>query len=174
MKLSRCIETLESWDEADSKLRYTKDREFGANTHPSEVVSDEDAAEMKFPWSKMQSRLDVVDGDQIKLEYLLPNGDSISRTIGAYASKIIPGKSSLNIQETAGNIFQVHAGTGYTRVTSPGGDDDYELRWGKGDCFAIPAWYQYQNFAEGDGDVYLFSFSDKPLQVNLGFYRSKK
>lgn len=151
-----------------------QDREFGADTHPSKVVSDEEAAEMKFPWTQMQARLDAIDDGHARLEYLLPSRESISRTIGAYASRITAGKSSATVQETAGNMFQVHAGSGYTLVTSPAGDRTYELRWCKGDSFAIPAWHRFQNCAEGSEDVYLFNFSDKPLQVNLGFYRAKE
>lgn len=137
-------------------------------------MSDEEAADMKFSWAKMQARLDAIDGDHARHEYLLPSGESVSRTIGAYASRIAAGKASAPVQETAGNIFQVHAGSGYTRVTPPAGDKTYELRWGKGDAFVIPAWYRFQNYAEGNENVYLFNFSDKPLQVNLGFYRAKE
>jgi gentisate 1,2-dioxygenase len=128
---------------------------------------------MKFPWSKTQAKLDAPGGDYATVEYLLPNGKSVSTTIGAFATRVAAGKSSTPIQETAGNIFQVHAGKGETRITSPTGDRTYILKWSKGDSFAIPSWYRFQIFAE-DEDAYLFSFSDKPMQVALGFWRSKE
>jgi gentisate 1,2-dioxygenase len=128
---------------------------------------------MKFPWEAMQARLDRPGGDYTSVEYQLPTGKPVSTTIGAYATRVAAGKSSKPIQETASNIFQVHAGAGYTEVVSPNGDQTYTLKWSKGDSFAIPSWYRFQTFAEGE-DAYLFSFSDKPMQVTLGFWRSKE
>lgn len=128
---------------------------------------------MKFPWSKTQARLDAPGGDYSSLEYLLPNGKSVSTTIGAYAHRIAAGKASPPVQETAGNIFQVHAGRGYTVVTSPAGETT-RLGWGRGDSFTVPPWHRFQNFAEEGEDAYLFGFSDRPMQVNLGFWRAKE
>lgn len=146
--------------------------EYNVDTHESKVASDAEAAEMKFPWAKTQARLDASGGDFCMLEYLLPNGKPVSTTIGAYAHHIAAGKGSRPVQETAGNVFQVHAGKGHTEITSPTGEKT-TLSWSKGDSFAVPAWYRFQNFAD-DEDVYLFAFSDKPLQVNLGFWRAKE
>jgi gentisate 1,2-dioxygenase len=46
--------------------------EFGALTHESKRVSDEECAEMKFPWATMQARLDDVVGDYAVMEYCPP------------------------------------------------------------------------------------------------------
>lgn len=147
------------------------EHEYGSLYHESKVVSD-DEADMKFPWEKTQAKLTAARGDYARQEYLLPNGKSISTTIGAYATRVAAGKASAPIQETASNIFQVHAGKGYTEVTSPEGQK-YTLKWGKSDSFCIPAWHRYQIFAEGE-EAYLFNFSDKPMQVALGFWRAKE
>ncbi|KAM0816019.1 putative Zn(2)-C6 fungal-type domain-containing protein [Seiridium cardinale] len=147
------------------------EEKYGALTHDSKVVSDDEASDMKFPWVKTQSRLDAAGGNYATFEYLLPHGKSVSTTIGAYATRVAAGKASRPVQETSSNIFQVHSGKGYTEVTSPDGEQ-YTLRWGKSDSFCIPSWYRFQIFAE-DEDAYLFSFSDKPMQATLGYYRSK-
>lgn len=127
---------------------------------------------MKFPWAKAQAKLDAAGGNYALEEYLLPNGKSVSTTIGAFATRVAGGKASRVIQETSSNIFQVHSGKGYTEAVSPDGTK-YRLQWGKNDSFCIPSWYRFQIFAEVD-DAYLFSFSDKPMQVTLEYWRSKE
>jgi gentisate 1,2-dioxygenase len=148
------------------------DEEYGVATHESKIVSDEEAAEMKFPWAKTEAKLNAAGGNYATIEYLLPNGKSVSTTIGAYATRVAAGKTSAPVQETASNIFQVHSGRGRTEVTAPDGEK-YTLRWGKSDSFCIPSWHRFEIFAEEE-DVYLFSFSDKPMQVTLGYWRSKE
>jgi gentisate 1,2-dioxygenase len=147
--------------------------EFGALTHESKRVSDEECAEMKFPWATMQARLDDVVGDYAVMEYCLPNGKSISTTIGAYAHRISAGCSSESYQDTAGYIFQVHAGSGWIDVGSSKGDNIERLRWSRGDTFVVPSWHQFKISADRSEAVYLFSFSNRPILQNLGFWRSK-
>lgn len=147
------------------------DEEYGATTHESKVVPDAEAADMKFPWTNMQKKLDAAGGTFASMEYLLPSGKSVSTTIGAYATRVAAGQATLPVQETASYIFQVHAGRGYTEVFDPSGKK-YTLQWTKSDSFCIPSWHRFQVFAE-DEDIYLFSFSDKPMQVALGFWRSR-
>ena len=147
------------------------EEKFGSPTHESKPVPDEECAEMKFPWSKMQARLDAETGDHTVCEYQLPDGKSVSTTIGAYAHKISAGKASKSCKETANYVFQVHAGKGSTKATSPNGQE-YTLKWSKGDSFVVPTWFNFSNSADEGEDVYLFSFSDKPMQTNLGFWRS--
>lgn len=148
-----------------------QDEKYGTTTHDSKVVPDAEAADMKFPWTSTQSKLDAAGGSFASMEYLLPSGRSVSTTIGAYASRVSAGQASPPVQETASNIFQVHSGSGHTEVVAPDGKT-YTLQWTKSDSFCIPSWHRFQIFA-GDEDVYLFSFSDKPMQVALGFWRSQ-
>ncbi|KAH8646773.1 RmlC-like cupin domain-containing protein [Xylariales sp. PMI_506] len=146
---------------------------YGVDTHPSKPASDDEAADMKFPWTKTQAKLDAAGGKFASIEYQLPDGRPVSTTVGAFATRVASGASAPAVQETASRIYQVHAGQGRTEVTSPDGKQTYTLRWGKSDSFCIPSWYRYEIFAEGEGDAYLFSFSDKPMQVALGYYRCK-
>ncbi|KAL4898683.1 RmlC-like cupin domain-containing protein [Aspergillus ambiguus] len=147
--------------------------EFGRDTHPSDTFPDTDelVAQMKFPWTEMQARLDAEPGDAVVREYLLPaSGKSVSTTIGAYAERISAGKASARRKETTNHVFQVHRGAGRTEVTNLDGSKS-TLRWGPGDSFALPSWHEFRNFADADETVYLFFFSDKPMLTNLGFWR---
>ncbi|RDW82757.1 hypothetical protein BP6252_03869 [Coleophoma cylindrospora] len=150
------------------------DEQFGKTTHESKKVPDEECAEMKFPWSVMQSRLDSISGDHASCEYTLPDGKAISTTIGAYAHRIAPGKATKPCQETSNYVFQVHGGSGYVEVSSSKGDQNYTLKWSRGDAFVVPSWYRFTIHAAEGEPVYLFSFSDKPMLQNLGFWRSKE
>lgn len=148
------------------------EEEFGSPTHESKPVPDEQCEEMKFPWAKMQARLDAEPGEHAICEYTLPGGAPVSTTIGAYAQRITAGQASKTCQETNNSVFQVHTGKGWTEVSSSKGEK-YTLKWSKGDTFVVPSWFRYQSFAEEGETVYLFSFSDKPMQTNLGWWRSK-
>lgn len=142
--------------------------------HDSRPVLDEDCQDMKFPWAVMQKSLDDTPASYASREYTLPGGSSVSRTIGAYAERLEPGISSHARKDTVSRVFQVHAGRGSTEVTSPDGTSSYKVTWGPGDAFTVPAWHDFVNCANGDSPkVYLFYFSDMPLQANLGIYRSK-
>lgn len=162
------LERRSGWIPADIEVEEI----YGVNTHESKIVSDDVASDMKFSWAKTQAKLDASGGSYATEEYLLPDGKPVSTTIGAFATRVGAGKSSRQIQETSGNIFQVHSGRGYTEVTSPDGEK-YTLQWSKSDSFCIPSWYRFQIFA-GSEDAYLFSFSDKPMQVTLGYWRCKE
>ncbi|CAK7243808.1 MAG: hypothetical protein STHCBS139747_005336 [Sporothrix thermara] len=87
--------------------------EYGVETHESKTASDSEAAGMKFPWKDMEAALCAQGGDYAIQQYYLPDGRPVSTTIGAYALRVAAGKASAPVQETAGNIFQVHAGSGY-------------------------------------------------------------
>ncbi|EXJ93757.1 hypothetical protein A1O1_02150 [Capronia coronata CBS 617.96] len=149
------------------------EEEFGSFTHESKPVPDSLCQEMKFPWSAMQAKLDGPGGTYAFAEYLLPDGKPVNTIIGAFAERIAAGAHGPARQETPSNVFQVHRGRGWTEVTGPKGEST-RLDWGPKDCFVIPAWYRFQHFADAEETVYLFSFSDKSMHVNLGFYRSKE
>jgi gentisate 1,2-dioxygenase len=149
--------------------------EFGRDTHDSTTATDAEATEMKFPWTAMRDRLCAIGGDYATLEYQLPgSGESVSTTIGANMERIQPGASSMRRKETTNHIFQVHRGSGSTRLVSPVDGSEIILKWGPGDNFAVPSWYEFTNQADADSEeaVYLFYFTDKPMQDKLGFWRS--
>lgn len=43
--------------------------------------------------------------------------------------------------------------------------------WKQGDTFCIPAWHEYQHFADREGTVYLYRVDDQPMLKGLGIYR---
>lgn len=92
--------------------------------------------------------------------------------MAASAEKIAAGTKTENRKDTANRIYQVHAGSGKAVVTSPKGVVT-ELVWGKNDVFVVPSWHEFFIIVDEGEAVYLFKFSDKAMQDNLGLYRSK-
>jgi gentisate 1,2-dioxygenase len=149
------------------------EEEFGKATHESKVVSDEEASEMKFPWRKTQAQLDASIDDHAIFKYELPGGKSVSTIIAASAEKIAGGTCTIMRQDTANRIYQVHSGSGKLIAISPRRDQTYELFWGKNDAFVVPSWHSFVIYADEGEPLYLFTFSDKAMQDNLGLYRAK-
>lgn len=145
---------------------------YGTITHESHVVTDEECADMKFPWKVAEARLDASDSDHSIYEYRLPCGEQINSIIAAQAERILPGKMSGPRQDTCNRIFQVHSGSGKTVVTAPRGGKTDEFSWGHADTFVIPSWYKFTIHASRDEPAYLFAFSDLSLLESLGIYRA--
>jgi gentisate 1,2-dioxygenase len=148
--------------------------EFGTATHESKVVTNEECAEMKFPWTTTKAALDAdAEKDHAIFEYRLPDLKHVNPIMSASAEKIAAGKSSIPRQDTANRIYQVHSGQGVARISDPKGATTYELSWGPGDTFVVPSWYRFTIHADKKEAVYLFTFSDKSMLENLGLYRAK-
>lgn len=75
------------------------------------------------------------------------------------------GASSPAVRETASSVYHIVEGSGYTEI------DGKRFDWKQNDTFCIPAWNQYQHFADPGQTVYLYRFDDKPMLKALGFYR---
>ncbi len=97
--------------------------------------------------------------------HLTDNG-VVSKILGGLAERLNGGKSSPAIRETASSVYHVIEGRGYSVI---GGK---KFEWKKGDTFCVPAWYEYQHFADAAETVYLYRFDDKPMLKALGFYRT--
>lgn len=89
----------------------------------------------------------------------------MSRILGGSAERLSAGKYAPKIQETSSAVYHVVEGSGCSVI---GGETK---SWKKGDTFCIPAWYEYQHFADEGETVYLYRFDDKPMLKALGFYR---
>ena len=81
--------------------------------------------------------------------------------------RILAGKSTPAVQETASVVVHVIEGTGKSII---GGKT---FAWKQGDTFCIPAWHEYQHHASNEGTVYLYTCHDQPMLKSLGFYRTK-
>jgi gentisate 1,2-dioxygenase len=133
--------------------------------YPAKSV-DTSASPIVFPWSRMKLALDSVDGDWTSRPYLKADGSEVSKILGGLAERLNGGKSSPAIRETASSVYHVIEGRGYSVI---GGK---KFEWKKGDTFCVPAWYEYQHFADAAETVYLYRFDDKPMLKALGFYRT--
>lgn len=147
--------------------------DHGTEYHPSTACADDAARAMKFPWATMESSLDAEPGDFASIEYLHQDGSSVSTTIGASAERINAGAQSTRRQETASHIFQVHRGAGWVEVNSADGKVNSKLAFGPHDSFVVPCWHCFVIHADEKEPVYLFCFTDKPMQKLLGLWRSK-
>ncbi|KIW65407.1 hypothetical protein PV04_07670 [Phialophora macrospora] len=146
---------------------------FGTITHPSTVVTDEECADMKFPWTKTKVELDASKADHAIHYYRLPNGKEVNSIVSATAERVSAGTETVPRQDTANRIYQVHSGSGRVVVAAPRSKETHELSWGPGDTFVIPSWHRWTIYADKDSSVYLFSFSDKAMLDNLGIYRKE-
>jgi gentisate 1,2-dioxygenase len=69
-------------------------------------------------------------------------------------------------QSTCAWIYCAAEGSGRTVV------GDQILEWGPQDVFVVPGWMPHHH--EADGEAFLFSFSDRRLQENLGLFRERR
>ena len=103
----------------------------------------------------------------IKMRYVNPaNGGPVTATIDSYMQLLPKGMETETLQSSAAWIYSVVEGTGKTVI----GDVTFE--WGPRDVFVVPGWYPHHH--QADGDVFLFSFTDKIIQDKLGLYRERR
>ena len=149
------------------------------------VEGNKEVSPIIFSWVKMKARLGVEEGNWAARRYLKADGNEgmidglvdlrceclliryhlVSKILGGAAERINEGESSPAVQETSSSVYHVVEGRGHSKV------GDKTLTWKKGDTFCIPAWYEYQHFADKGETVYLFRFDDQPMLKALGFYR---
>ncbi|MCH9670492.1 MAG: gentisate 1,2-dioxygenase [Gammaproteobacteria bacterium] len=99
-----------------------------------------------------------------KLTYTNPlTGDYAMPTIGAFMQLLPTRFTSAPYRSTDATVFSVVEGTGTTTI----GDQDFT--WGPRDTFVVPSWHVHQH--KTDAEAVLFSFSDRPVQDKLGFWR---
>jgi gentisate 1,2-dioxygenase len=86
-------------------------------------------------------------------------------TMAAFVQLLPAGFRGRAYRSTDGAVFHVIEGGGAVHV---GGK---RLDFAQRDTFVVPAWNDYR--LEAAGDCVLFSFSDRPLQLNLGLWREE-
>jgi gentisate 1,2-dioxygenase len=103
----------------------------------------------------------------LKMRYVNPvTGGYAMPTMATFMQLLPGGMTTAPYRSTDGMVYSVVEGTGRTIV------GDQELTWGPRDTFVIPNWSRHHH--EADGDVVLFSFSDRPIQENLGLWRQDR
>jgi gentisate 1,2-dioxygenase len=100
-----------------------------------------------------------------KIEYLKPNGASVTPTLGASLQFLPAGFSGAPYRSTDSTVYCVTEGRGTSRV----GDRSFE--WAARDIFVVPSWCSASHQATEDS--ILFSFSDRPAQKALGLWREQ-
>ncbi|CAP41765.1 MULTISPECIES: gentisate 1,2-dioxygenase [Pseudomonadota] len=113
-------------------------------------------------------KIDEWDGAEgLRLAFTDPTtGESPIRTMGAFMQLLPGGFSGTDIRSTDGAVYSVVEGEGTVKV----GDQEWQVK--PRDVFVVPSW-TWHSFAAHD-DLILFSFSDKPLQEKLGFWREQR
>ena len=103
----------------------------------------------------------------LKLAFTDPTtGSSPIRSMGAYLQLLPRGFRGVRHRETDGAVVCVVEGSARVEV----GDAAWTV--GRHDVFVAPGWL-WRRF-EADEDCVLFSFSDRPLQEHLGFWRAER
>lgn len=147
----------------------------GQRYHESSVTKD---SPIHFRWSTMKANLAKdASAPYTRLEYINPafQDGHVSRTVAAYAERLLPGKSSVVRQETANNIYHVVEGSGETIITRTGdAAGPTILKWSQGDTFCVPSWYRFEHVAAESTDeaAYLFNYNDSSALEKLGFMRT--
>ena len=87
-------------------------------------------------------------------------------TIGTFLQHLPKGFCSNRYRATDATVFVCVEGRGRTTI----GEETFE--WGKKDLFVAPSWKPVSH--EADEDAVLFSYSDRPVQEKLGFWREDR
>ncbi len=103
----------------------------------------------------------------LKLRYVNPaTGASAMPGIATFMQLLPKGFESSTYQATDGTVFSVVEGEGQVTI----GDEVFD--WTASDTFVVPSWMPYR--LEASQDSVLFSFSDQPIQKNLGIWRENR
>ncbi len=113
----------------------------------------------------LAAELDPAEG--IRSAFVDPTtGKSPIRTMGAFMQFLPLGFTGSQIRSTDGTVYAVVEGQGRIEV----GDHTWDVK--PNDVFIIPSWVWHRVSAASD--LILFSFSDRPLQQQLGFWREER
>jgi gentisate 1,2-dioxygenase len=127
-----------------------------------------------YPYSRTREALYQVlraaefdSAEAIRSAFVDPTtGGSPIRTMGAFMQLLPAGFVGTAIRSTDGTVYSVVEGHGQVSV----GTETWDVK--PNDIFVIPSWMWHQTKASED--LILFSFSDRPLQQQLGFWREER
>lgn len=94
-------------------------------------------------------------------------GQDALRTIRTEMHRIRTGTTTGTVRAVGSSVWQVFTGSGVVRV----GDQSWEV--GKGDLFSVPSWAPV-SITAGDEHLDAFRFSDEPVYLALGLYRTER
>jgi gentisate 1,2-dioxygenase len=131
-----------------------------------------DAPTFAYPYAEARAALERLRGAALdpalgySHTYRQPSGAPPTKTMGAYLQLLPAGFSGIRHRATDGAVFAVVEGHGEAAI----GGERFSLA--PGDIFVTPSW-QWRAFTTRE-DLVLFSFSDRPLQEALGFWREER
>jgi gentisate 1,2-dioxygenase len=113
---------------------------------------------------RMMAAGDVDKSHGARVRYANPStGGPVLPTMGANLAMLPKGFRGEPYRATDSTVFVCAEGRGTTTV------DGQVLEWGPRDVFVVPSWKRYAHQAAEQS--VLFSISDRPAQVALGFWR---
>jgi len=127
-----------------------------------------------YPYARTREALEAMRRGQdwdpchgLRLRYVNPvNGDHAMPSIGTFMQLLPKGFATAPYRASDATVFSPVEGRGSIRV------GEHRFDFGPRDVFVVPSWQRYS--IEASHDVTLFSFSDRPVQEKLGFWREDR
>ena len=158
-----------SRNEGDALARY------GSNLLPIEYAPPANGASPVFayPYGRTRETLEHLSRNGppnaahgYKMQYINPaTGGYPMPSIATFVQWLPKDFDGKSYRSTDGAVFSVIEGEGSVSI------GDHRFAFKPRDTFVVPAWHPYSLRTQG-GTV-LFSFSDRPLQRNLGLWREE-
>ncbi|MEQ8708200.1 MAG: gentisate 1,2-dioxygenase [Rhodospirillales bacterium] len=128
-----------------------------------------------YPYTRTRESLEAMRRTEqwdpchgLKLKYVNPvSGDYAMPTIGTFMQLLPKGFETAAYRSSDATVFSVVEGAGRVHI-----GDDSSFAFGPRDVFVVPSWHSYR--FEAHEDVVAFSFSDRPVQEKLGFWRQDR
>jgi gentisate 1,2-dioxygenase len=129
------------------------------------VIQQDGESPVSFPYVKMRQLLAQQPRDPHHGHRVHYGAEPTLPTIDAWLSLLPKEFRTQPYRSTDATIFCVAEGRGESQI------GDATLRWTRHDIFVVPSWAQAQHRAAEESVV--FSYSDRPTQRALGFWREK-
>lgn len=128
-----------------------------------------------YPYARTRESLEAMRRTEqwdpchgLKLKYVNPvNGDYAMPTIGTFMQLLPKDFETAAYRSSDATVFSVVEGSGEIHI-----GDDNSFTFGPRDVFVVPSWHSYR--FKATEDVVAFSFSDRPVQEKLGFWRQDR
>jgi gentisate 1,2-dioxygenase len=127
-----------------------------------------------YPYERTREALETMAGNGepdachgYKLRYVNPaTGDFAMPTIGTFMQLLPKDFVTAPYRSSDGTVYVAVEGEGETEI------GDTVFRWKPRDVFVVPSWSRHRHRPKGE--AVLFSFSDRPVQEKLGFWREER
>ncbi len=168
-------ETLDTEEQPVTTPPGTSDARFASGLLPVDWrPSGQTSPIFNYPYARTREALaglaraaapDACHGH--KLRYVNPaSGGAPMATMGTFMQLLPKGFETAPYRSTDGTVFSVVEGEGESVV------GDTTLQWRKRDQFVVPSWAKVVHRAQSES--VLFSFSDRPVQEKLDFWREDR